>query len=233
MKRETENTLLLVVGIALAMVTITGVYTRYVKPAMLPWLGISSVVVMGLALMAIARDVRSGGAGHEHAGHVHRNGIVWLLVLPVVLLIFVVPPALSPTAAPPATVSVTSARSFPPLPAGAAPTVPLPEVLMRVAVGKVGGLEGREITTTGFIMRDGDRVDLAKIVIICCAADAQLARLHMAGPAVAGAAALPENTWLRVQGTVPAGQTYSGTSSIPTFVVSSALRIDPPANTYG
>ncbi|WP_319437088.1 TIGR03943 family putative permease subunit [Mycobacterium sp. RTGN5] len=233
MRRETENTLLLIVGIALVMVTVTGAYTRYVKPAMLPWLAMSSAVLIALALVAIARDIRRGGAepDHDHAGHVHRNGIVWLLVLPVVLLIFVVPPALSARAATPAT--VTGARSFPPLPAGAAPTVSLPEVLMRVAVGKVGGLDGKQITTTGFTMRDGDRVDLAKIVIICCAADAQLARLHLSGPAAASAAALPENTWLRIEGTVPAGQTYSGTSSIPTLEVSSITRIGPPANTYG
>lgn len=233
MRRETENTLLLIVGIALVMVTVTGAYTRYVKPAMLPWLAISAAVVIALALVAIARDVRGGGAGPEHAGHVHRNGIVWLLVLPVVLLIFVVPPALSARAAAPAAVTVTAARSFPPLPDGAAPTVSLPEVLMRVAVGPVGGLDGRQITTTGFTMRDGDRVDLAKIVIICCAADAQLARMHLSGPAAAGAAALPENTWLQVEGTVPAGQTYSGTASIPTLDVSRIARIDPPANTYG
>ncbi|MCV7217334.1 TIGR03943 family protein [Mycobacterium crocinum] len=231
MRRETENTLLLILGIALVMVTITGAYTRYVKPGMLPWLAISAAVLIGLALTAITRDVRRGGARHEHAGHHHRNGIVWLLVLPVILLIFVVPPALSARAAAPATVSV--ARSFPPLPPGPAPTLSLPEVLMRVAVGKVGGLDGHPITTTGFTLHDGDRIDLAKIVIICCAADAQLARLHLSGPAAQTAATLPENTWLRVEGTVPAGQTYSGTGSIPTLEVSSVVRIDPPANTYG
>ncbi|BBY59046.1 TIGR03943 family putative permease subunit [Mycolicibacterium sarraceniae] len=233
MRRETENTLLLIVGIALVMVTVTGAYTRYVKPGMLPWLAISSAVVIGLALVAIARDVRGAEQHHEHAGHVHRNSIVWLLVLPVVLLIFVVPPALSARAAAPAAVTVTGARSFPPLPPGAAPAVSLPEILMRVAVGKVGGLDGRKITTTGFIMRDGDQVYLAKIVIICCAADAQLARLHLSGPAMSSATAYAENTWLRLEGTVPAGQTYSGTSSIPTLEVSSITRIDPPANTYG
>ena len=233
MRRETENTLLLIVGIALVMVTVTGAYTRYVKPSMLPWLTISAVVVIALALVAIARDIRNGGAAGDHSGHAHRSGIVWLLAVPVVLLIFVVPPALSARAAAPATVSVTNARSFPPLAPGAAPVVSLPEVLMRVAVGKVGGLDGRAITTTGFTLRDGDRVDLAKIVIICCAADAQLARVQLSGPAAATAAAFPENTWLRVEGTVPAGQSYSGTSSVPTLEVSGVTRIDPPANTYG
>lgn len=239
MRRETENTLLLIVGISLVMVTVTGAYTRYVKPAMLPWLAVSAAVLIALAVVAMARDIRSGGAHgshqepHDHGGHQHRGGIGWLLVIPVVLLIFVVPPALSARAASPVTVSVTNARSFPALPPGDAPVVSLPEVLMRVAVGKVGGLDGRRITVSGFTMRTDDRVDLAKIVIICCAADAQLARFHLAGPAASTAAALPDNTWVRVEGTVPPGQTYSGTASIPTFEVSSVTRIDPPANTYG
>jgi uncharacterized membrane protein YcgQ (UPF0703/DUF1980 family) len=47
------------------------------------------------------------------------------------------------------------------------------------------------------------------------------------------AAQLPDNTWVRVEGTVPSGQRYSGTSSIPTLDVSDVVRIDPPANTYG
>ena len=234
MRRETENTLLLIVGVALVMVASTGAYTRYVKPAMLPWLAVSAAVLIALALIAIGRDVR-GGQAHEHedAGHGHRGGIVWLLAVPVVLLIFVVPPALSARATTPATISVSNARSFPPLPAGRAPTVSLPEALMRIAVGPVGGVDGRAITVAGFTMRDGDRVYLAKIVIVCCAADAQLARLHLSGPAASVAAGLPENTWVRVEGVVPPGQTYSGTDSVPTLEVSSVVRIDPPANTYG
>lgn len=232
MRRETENVVLLIVGVAVAMVTVTGAYTRYVKPAMLPWLAVSAVLLIGLALTVIARDIRGGGE-HEHSGHAHRSGIVWLLVIPVVLLIFIVPPALSAKATPPATVTVTEAQSFPPLPPGPSPMLSLPEVLMRIAVGPVGGVDGKRITTTGFTMRDGDRVYLAKIVIFCCAADAQLSRLQLTGPASPVAAALPENTWARVEGVVPPGQRYSGTDSVPMLEVSSVVRIDPPANTYG
>ena len=96
-----------------------------------------------------------------------------------------------------------------------------------------GSTASKPIAVTGFTMREGQRVDLAKIVIVCCAADAQLARLHLAGPAVSMAAQLPDNTWVRVEGTVPSGQRYSGTSSIPTLDASGVVRIDPPANTYG
>lgn len=236
MRRETENLVLLLVGVSLVMVTVTGAYTRYVKPGMLPWLAASATILIALALAAIVRDIRAGhgrGDQGQHEGHSHRGGIVWLLVVPIVLLIFVVPPALSPRAATPAPVAAAATRPFPPLPPGRTPTVSLPEVLMRIATDSTDSLSGRQITVTGFTMRDGRNVDLAKIVIVCCAADAQLARLHLSGTAAPTAAALPDNTWVRVEGTVPPGQVYAGRSSIPTLDIASVVRIDPPANTYG
>ena len=70
-------------------------------------------------------------------------------------------------------------------------------------------------------------------VIICCAADAQLARLTLDGPAAQVAAGLLDNTWVSAEGTVPPDQHYTGTSSIPTFQASNVIRIDLPANTHG
>ena len=49
MNREAENTLLLLVGVATAMITVTGAFTRYVKASMLPWLVISAVVTIHCA----------------------------------------------------------------------------------------------------------------------------------------------------------------------------------------
>ena len=70
MSREAENTLLLLVGIATAMITIGGAFTRYVKPSMLPWLGLTAAVVIGLALVAMAVDIRRGAAhGEDGAAH--------------------------------------------------------------------------------------------------------------------------------------------------------------------
>lgn len=232
MKREPQNIVLLLVGVGVAMITISGAFTRYVKPGMQPWLLASAAVLVALALTAIVRDLRAGKAA-EPCGHSDRGGVVWLLALPIVALTLVAPPALSPRAAVPTTIATTSPRPFPPLPAGRAPTVSLPEVLMRVATGAAGGLDNMPITVTGFTMKNGDQVDMAKIVIVCCAADAQLARLHLAGPAATTAARLPDNTWIRAEGTVPSGQTYRGASSIPTLAVTNVVRTDPPANTYG
>jgi uncharacterized repeat protein (TIGR03943 family) len=232
MKRETENLVLLLIGVSLVLATVTGAYTRYVKPSMLWWLAAAAAVLIFLAVLAMVRDIR-GRANAEHSDHAHRGGVAWLLVLPVVLLVFVVPPALNARAVAPSAVPVAEVRPFPDLPAGPAPSVPLPEVLMRIAAGTAGGLGDRRLTVTGFVMHNGDSVDLAKIVIVCCAADAQLARLHLTGPAAVQAIGIPDNSWVRVEGTVPPGQTYSGIDWVPSLTVAGIQRIDPPANSYG
>jgi uncharacterized repeat protein (TIGR03943 family) len=235
MRRETQNTVLFLLGLSIAMITITGAYTRYVKPTVLPWLAAAAVLLIGLAVTAMIRDLRHRPRGGHHDGHADRSGIVWLLVAPIVLLIFVVPPALSPRAASPTVVAVSTdvlRHAFPALPAERAPTVSLPQVLMRIATDSAGTLDGRLITVTGFTMKEGDHTDLARIVIICCAADAQLARIHLAGPAAPVAGTLPDNTWLSAEGKVPAGQRITAQSRVPTIDVSSVTPIAPPANTY-
>lgn len=240
MRRDTENTLLILLGVSVAMIAVTGTFTRYVKPGLLPWLAGSAVIVIGLGLAAIFRDVRRGHTDHDddhdgHGGHTHKHGATWFLVLPIVLLIFIVPPALSARSIAPANIGAsanTPRRAFPPLPPGDAPSVPLPEVLMRIAAGSSDTLSGRTITVTGFTFKEGERTDLAKIVIVCCAADAQLARLHMTGPAAASASALPENTWISATGVVPGNQSYRGPSSIPVIEVTGITRTDPPKSTY-
>lgn len=234
MRRETQNIVLFLVGFALASIAVTGVYTRYVKPGSLPWLVISAAVLMALAVAAMVRDVRRGHAESD-GGHPHRHSITWLLVVPVVVLIFFAPPALNAGALTGRTVSAPTAveRPFPPLPSDRIPAIPLPQVLMRIAVGPAGGLDNRRISVTGFTMRDSGEYYLAKIVIVCCAADAQLARLRVTGPAAADIAVLPDNSWVRVEGIVPAGQHYSGTSSIPVLDVSAVAAVPRPANAYG
>ena len=234
MRRETENTILLLVGLSIGLITLTGAFTRYVKPTLLPWLAITAVVAMGLALAAIVGDIRRGGPGHDGDGHSHRTGVVWLLVVPVVVLIFVTPPPLRPQAA---TRSVTTVsndvlrRAFPPLPPGRAPEVSLPDVVMRAANDSSGSLTNRLITVTGFVLNEPGGMDLARIVIICCAADAQLARIHLRDHDGA-ALRFADNTWLRVEGEVTPAVRQPHTAPIPTLRAVMVTPVNAPANQY-
>ncbi len=233
MSRETENVLLLLMGVATGMIAITGTYLNYVKPALLPWLVVTAVLLIALSVSAMIRDIRRGGAlptDEEHGdGHGHRPAVAWLLVLPISVMVFVVPPALGARTATPSTSNVASEivrRPFPALPPERAPVIALPEVLMRVATDSAGTLDGRLITVAGFTMKQGDVTDLARVVIICCAADAQLASIRLTGPVANEAAGFPEDTWLSVEGRVDA------TAEAPRLVVLNVERIDKPANTY-
>ena len=146
-------------------------------------------------------------------------------MVPITLLTFVVPPALGPQSARPAVErAATEAQRhpFPALPAGRAPELSLPDMLIRLAQDSAGTLDDRLVTVTGFTIRDGARTYLARVVILCCAADAQLARMSLAGTAAAAAAALPDGTWARVEGRAVPGE----------LRVETVHPIPAPANTY-
>ncbi|MFI5509873.1 TIGR03943 family putative permease subunit [Mycobacterium sp. NPDC051804] len=236
MTRETENVILLLVGMATGIITITGAYTRYVKPSLLPWLAVSAILLIVLALISIVRDIRRGSTDAPgHDGHTHRASAAWLLIVPIAVLGFIVPPAIAPQAATPSVTEVsppTERRPFPALPDERAPAISLPEVLVRIARDSANTLDDRLITVTGFTFKEDGRTDLARVVIICCAADASLARIRISGPAAQQVDNYPENTWLRVEAKVPTGQTFSRDGPIAVMEVFSATRIDPPANLY-
>jgi putative membrane protein len=231
MSRGTQNTLLMLVGLSIVVMVIKGSYLHFVKPSLLPWLIAAAVVLVALAVASIVHDLRHPRDGGDHR---HRPWLVWLLLVPIALTTFVVPPALGAHGATPEAVATTepARRAFPPLPQGRAPTVSIPDVLMRAATDSTGSLDGRLITITGFTLKYGGSTDLGRVVIVCCAADAQLARIHLAGPALAEAARYPEDTWLQVEGILVPGTSDAATNFIPTFSVSSVKRIDKPANTY-
>jgi uncharacterized repeat protein (TIGR03943 family) len=233
MSRGTQNALVLLVGLSIAVMVIKGSYLHYVKPSLLPWLITAAVVLVVLAVAAIVRDLRHGPTTTDD-DHRHRPWLVWVLLVPIALTTFVVPPPLGAHGATPEAVATTEPQRhpFPPLPPGRAPTVSIPDTVMRAAADSTNSLDGRLITITGFTLKYPDSTDLGRVVIVCCAADAQLARIHLSGPAVAVAAGYPEDTWLQVEGHVVPGTSQASTNFIPTMAVSSVTRIDKPANTY-
>jgi uncharacterized repeat protein (TIGR03943 family) len=233
MSRGTQNTLVLLVGLSALVMVIKGTYLHFVKPSLLPWLIAAAAVLIALAVASIVRDLRNAPDADEH-GHRHRPWLVWLLLVPIALTTFVVPPPLGAQGAAPEAVAATAPpkRAFPPLPAGRAPTVSIPDVVMRAAADSTNSLDRRLITLTGFTVKYPEGTDLGRVVIVCCAADAQLARIHLSGAAAAEAAAYPEDTWLQLEGTVVPGTSTASTNFVPTIAVSRVTRIDKPANTY-
>ena len=219
MSRETQNVLVLLIGLSTGLIAIRGNYLNFVKPAMFPWLLIAAVLLAVLALVCLVRDLR-GGAAH---GHHHRGTLAWLLLIPVALTAFVsVPPMNADGATAVSAVTAPSKRAFPPLPADG--VVSIPEVQMRAAAESTNSLDGRLITVTGFTKG----TDLDRVVIVCCAADAQLASIHLTG----SIGKHPDDTWLKVQGKVVPGSSSQSTNFVPTMKVTSATAIPKPRNTY-
>ncbi len=233
MSRGAQNLVLLLIGLSTAVMLVKGTYLNYVKPGLLPWLAAAAAVLIVLGLIAIVRDLRHADVDEDGHGHSHQPWLGWLLLVPIAMVAFVVPPALDARGASAApAVSQPQRRAFPPLPAGDAPTVSLPEVVMRAAADSTNSLEGRAITLTGFTLHRSGGVDLGRVVIVCCAADAQLARVHLTGPGAAEAARHPEDTWLRIRGQIVPGSSHPDDGFIPTMTVTDVTGIDKPANTY-
>jgi uncharacterized repeat protein (TIGR03943 family) len=227
-KRETQTVLMLLLGIGVTVMVVKGAYLHYVKPSLLPWLVIAAALLVALAVVSIVGDIRRRGV-QPGSGHAHRGTMVWLLLVPIILIAFVIPPPIESSGATPVSAAQPQRRAFPPLPSERAPVVSLPEVVMRAATDSAGTLDNRLISVTGFTMAGPD---LARVVIVCCAADAQLARLHLTGPGAEIAAGYPEDTWLRIEGRVVAGTSSAATSFIPTVFVTEATKVERPANTY-
>ena len=231
MRRETQHVLLALLGGALLRIAADDTHLRYVRPAH-RWLllGAGAVIVV-LAVVALVRDRRDAVAAepHDHGGERHAP---WLLLAPVLVIALVAPPALGADAvvrAGAANAVIRAADAFPPLPDGAALTVA--EVVQRSAWDTSGSLDGREVELTGFVVRRGAAVELARLTIACCAADARPHRVRLVG----GADELgdpPPDTWLRVRGRVQSGSATAATGYVPALTVTAAGVVAAPPDPY-
>jgi uncharacterized repeat protein (TIGR03943 family) len=230
--RATQHLVLLLIGLSTAVMSYKGTYLNYVRPALLPWLFVAAGVLVVLGLTGVVGDLR-GVATEEHE-HAHQTWLTWVLLIPIALVAFVVPPPLDARGTNPTPVAATAPapRPFPALPAGPAPEVSLPETVMRAAADSTHSLDGRTITLTGFTVARAGGFDLGRVVIVCCAADAQLARVHLTGPAAATVAGQPDDTWMRLTGKIAPGSSHAEDGFIPTMVITEAVRIDKPKNSY-
>ncbi|TCP54913.1 putative repeat protein (TIGR03943 family) [Tamaricihabitans halophyticus] len=236
MRRETQNILLVLTGGALLKIAFGDTYLRYVKPSQQPLLIIAGVVILALAAVAIVRDIkarqpktsqpRARAAGHDHARS------AWLLTLPVLAIFVVAPPALGADSvdrdSSRATAGATDS-AFPPLPRGAVVDLSVTEFVTRAGWDTANSLDDRTVELTGFVVRDGESLRLARMVVTCCAADAAplSVRLHDAP-----ATGLRSDDWITVTGQLVPGTATEASDYQPVLRVDSLREVSAPRNPY-
>lgn len=228
MRRETQHVLLLLLGGALLRLGADDTLLRYVRPAQrLPVLA-AGIVMIVLAGAAFAHD-RSARAPDSH--HDRGSSTSWLLLLLVLVIALAPPPALgadSVVRAGDTNATVTAAAVFPPLPTGPAPVIGLGEVVQRAMFDTTGSLDGAAIDVVGFAVRSSAGIELARLRISCCAADARASRVRLVG-----ATGDPEqDTWLRVVGRIEPGTATAATHWVPTMTVVTIEPIAAPPDPY-
>lgn len=234
MRREAQNILLLLVGGALLKITFDGTYLRYVKPTLKPWLIAAGVVMVALAMIAIVTDIRAAPAEDPH-GHAHHARSPWLLVLPVLAIFLIAPPALGADSVlrsdgrTVASVVPQGPSAFPPLAKAPVVALELSEFITRSVWDGTHSLTGRTVALTGFIVQDHDATYVARLVITCCAADATPMKVRLAG---AQPTALPNDQWIIADGTLVPGSATAANEYTPTLDVRGITQISQPADPY-
>ncbi|MFF3657691.1 TIGR03943 family putative permease subunit [Streptomyces olivochromogenes] len=237
MNRQAQAAVLFLVGAAVLHAGLTDLYLRYVKAGLRPLLLAAGVVLIMAAVATVwyerrGRGEADDGDGHGH-GHVHREPrVAWLLVLPLLALILVSPPALGSYSAMHAGTALQAPLAYPSLPA----TDPLPlgvvDYAGRAAYDHGRTLAHRRVEVTGFVAlaKDGTPY-LVRMALNCCAADAQPVKIGLTGhiPPV-----LQPDTWLQVTGTYTAKQTKDPVNDgrIPFLDVTTAKPVPTPHDPY-
>jgi uncharacterized repeat protein (TIGR03943 family) len=247
MRRDVQGILLILLGGAVLRITLGGTFLNYVKEGMSPWLLLSGATLVVLGVFALIDAVRRGrdeedeptphdepGEHAESAGHGHSHGhgprAAWLLLLPVLAIFLIAPPALGAFAAARDTTNASQPKEAkaPALPPGDPVQISVSDYVGRAVWDDGLTLEGRTVEMTGFVTPDpAGGWWLTRLAIACCAADAIASKIK-----VVDAPDLPANTWLRVTGSwVPGGGTKSD-KAIPLIELTTLDQIQQPKNPY-
>ncbi|GAA3800506.1 TIGR03943 family protein [Streptomyces coacervatus] len=250
MNRQAQAAVLFLTGAALLHAGFTNLYLRYVKAGLQPLLLASGAVLIAAALATVwyewrgSKGKQSDGHGdghdqddghaHDHGdGHVHREPRVsWLLVLPLLALILVAPPALGSYSAMRTGTALQQPYGYNKLPATGPLDLNVVDYATRAVYDHGRHIEGRQIKITGFVALDRTGSPyLVRMALNCCAADAQPVKIALTGtiPPV-----LQPDKWLEVTGTYTAKQTKDPVNNgpIPYLRVMAATPVPTPKDPY-
>jgi uncharacterized repeat protein (TIGR03943 family) len=250
MNRQAQAVVLLLFGGAVLRATLTDMHLRYVKAGLTPFLVAAGLVLLIAGVMTLIHDLRPPRAaaraahdgqtheqddhGHDHGGGHHEPRVGWLLILPVLGLLLVAPPALGSDAAGRTGTALSSQgnSNFPPLPPGDPAKITVLDYASRAYFDKGVSMNGRSVELAGFVAKgpEGSQV-LARIILSCCAADGRPIKVGMEGNPPKD---LAENTWIRVVGTYSAriAKDPVNGETIPYLAVETWEQIDPPKQQY-
>jgi uncharacterized repeat protein (TIGR03943 family) len=174
--------------------------------------------------------------GHDH-GHDHSQAprIAWLLYVPALSLLLFAPPALGSYTASRddntvAQTSTAGAGGFPAL-KNATGTVDLSlsEFTSRAIWDTGHSMKGRTLRLTGFVTPgSGGTWYLSRLVVTCCAADAQVLKVEMHD-----AKAPPADAWVTVTGQWRTSGRVGTDSARAALNADSVERIAEPKDPYG
>ncbi|RKR87680.1 putative repeat protein (TIGR03943 family) [Micromonospora pisi] len=253
MNRQAQAVVLLLLGGAVLKASFTEMYLRYVKEGLRPFLIASAILLIVAAVMTLLHDLRPATRanrgepdgdhheshgddhGHDHGGKGHHEPRVgWLLILPVLGLLLVAPPALGSYAADQAGTALGSQplSDYPPLPDGDPVKLPVLDYASRAIFDKGASLGDRRVQLTGFVATgaNGEPI-LARMILSCCAADGRPIKLGLAGEAPTG---LAPDTWVEVVGRYSdkLGRDPVNDAEIPYLDVESWRQVEAPKQPY-
>lgn len=259
MNRQAQAVVLLLLGGSVLKASLTDIYLRYVKEGLRPFLIVAGLVLVATAVMTLWHDLRrpspagasnqddgqdhghgpAHGPDHDH-GHGHSHGhheprVGWLLILPVLGLLLVAPPALGSYAAGQAGTALSSQQvsDYPPLPEGDPVQITVLDYASRAVFDEGASIGDRRVKLTGFIAAGGPGGEpiLARMILSCCAADGRPIKLGMDGEAPTG---LAPDTWVEVVGryTARTGRDPVNDEDIPYLTVESWRQVEPPRQPY-
>ncbi|EPD56305.1 TIGR03943 family putative permease subunit [Streptomyces sp. HGB0020] len=241
MNRQAQAAVLFLLGAALLHAGFTDLYLRYVKAGLQPLLLLSGAVLIAAALATVWYEWRGRTkTGHDEGvdhgdgdGHVHREPRVsWLLVLPLLALILVAPPALGSYSAMRTGTALQQPYGYDKLPAAGPLHLTVVDYATRAVYDHGRSLKGRRLDVTGFVALDGaGHPYLVRMALNCCAADAQPVKIALTGriPPV-----LQPDKWLEVTGTYTARRTKDPVNNgpIPYLQVTEAKPVPVPKDPY-